>query len=149
VKPVKIGDIEGWLKEKNIKFEKAGQTIVIPFESTLVAIREFSWKEGLNIIEIIATVAVEVKPSLDLFRFLLERNAETPFGKFTFVEKGLDMKPTVFFTHSLLGAKLDKIEFEEALNTIISFADFYDEKIAELGQGKTFRDYSKEKTGGK
>ena len=137
-----IDKIFGWLEENNIKYTKHENAAIIPYESTIVEIRYVPWG-SLHLIEIIATVAIDVKPNMELFKFLLEKNAEIPFGKFTFVEKGLDAKPTIFFSHSLLAEKLEKEEFDTALNSILSYADEYDEKIAEMGSGKTFKEYSK------
>ncbi|RLF03368.1 MAG: hypothetical protein DRJ64_08395 [Thermoprotei archaeon] len=133
--------ILSWLEEMNVKYTRHENAAIIPYESTIVEVRYVPWGK-LHLVEIIATVAIEVTPNIELFKFLLEKNAEIPFGKFTYVEKGLDAKPTIFFSHSLLAEKLDKEEFDTALNSILSYADEYDEKIAKMGAGKTFREYS-------
>ncbi len=143
-----IDKILSWLDEKGIKYEKHENMAIIPYESTIVAVRYVPWLEKLHLVEIIATVALDVKPSLELFKFLLERNAEIPFGKFTYVENGVDAKPTVYFSHSLLAEKLDREEFETALSSIMGYADEYDEKVAELGGGKTAEAYFREKKEG-
>ena len=145
---MELEKVRSWLEEMNLKFEEGKDILVIPYESTLIAVREVQWREGRSIVEIVATVAVDVKESLELFKFLMAKNAEIPFGKFVYVENGVDALPTIYFAHSLLAEKLDKEEFEAALTTVMGFSDEYDEKVAELGGGKTYREYVRERAGG-
>ena len=52
--------VRSWLEEMNLKFDEGKDILVIPYESTLIAVREVQWREGLSIVEIVATVVVDV-----------------------------------------------------------------------------------------
>ncbi len=132
--------IKEWLEENGLSFDVVDGMYVIPYESTIVIVRRAKWSDH-DIVEITATVAIGVKDKPELLKFLLAKNAEIPLGKFSFVEEGLDGKPTVFYSHYMLEKYLEKEEFRASLAAVMAVADMFDEKIAELGEGSTSRDY--------
>ena len=134
-------NIKKWLEENGVRYEVFNNMLLIPYESTLVMIRTVEWNEK-KIVEVIASVAIDIKPNIGLFKFLLEKNAEIPFGKFSFVEEGIDKKPTVFYSHYLLEKFMQKEEFEASLAAVMAVADTFDEDVAKLGNGLTFREYA-------
>lgn len=133
-------DIKKWLEENGVRYEIFNNMFLIPYESTLVMIHTVEWNEK-KIVEVIASVAIDIKPNMELFKFLLEKNSEIPFGKFSFVEEGIDKKPTVFYSHYLLEKFMQKEEFEASLATVMAVAYTFDEDVAKLGGGLTFREY--------
>lgn len=88
----------------------------------------------------LAPVAVGVKFTPELFRFLLFRNTGFLFGGF-----GVEMwraGPVVVFTHSILASSMDEQELGASVVTVLGTANRYGEQIVERWGGRTMQQTS-------
>ncbi len=90
----------------------------------------------------VAPVAVGVKFTPELFRFLLFRNTGFLFGAF-----GVEMwraGPVVVFTHSILASSMDAQELGSSVVTVLDTANRYGDQIVERWGGRTMKQTSVE-----
>ena len=80
--------------------------------------------EWSSVVETYSWVVTEVDPSEDLYRFLLEQNADLLFGAF-----GLKDQNNVIFKHSIVGETIDPGELESSVQAVLTLADQYDDEI--------------------
>lgn len=100
--------------------------------STLVVIQPRLWG-NVTLVKLVAPVALEIKKiTPQLTRFIAEKNSEILFGKFS-----LDVEEkAVWCEHTLLGDFMDPDELLVAVESVVSLADEYDEKVAKMADGK-------------
>lgn len=88
----------------------------------------------------LAPVAVGVKFTPELFRFLLFRNTGFLFGGF-----GVEMwraGPVVVFTHSILASSMDEQELAASVVTVLDTANRYGGQIVDRWGGRTMQQTS-------
>jgi hypothetical protein len=97
------------------------------------------WREWSATVESYSLVVTGVTRSEELYRFLLEENAELLFGAF-----GLKDETTVIFKHSVIGDsdKLDAEELESSVRAVLTMADQYDDEIVQRFGGLRASDRS-------
>ena len=131
--------VEKFLREKKLNYQvKPNGTILVPQGSTVVAVLPTGWGEkDQTIVKLSAPVSMQItKITPELTRFLVEKNNELLFGKFS-----LDVKNNIiWYEHVLLGNYLDIEELFTALATIALTADKYDEEVSKMSGGKRYVD---------
>jgi len=129
--------VERFLRESGLSYEvKPDGSLLLRQGSTAVQVRALQWNKH-TIVRVLAPVALNLqKVTPDLTLFLLERNNELLFGKFS-----LDTaNRAVWYEHVLLGDFLDAEELIVAVTTIAITADRYDDEVAAHGRGQRVAD---------
>ena len=129
--------IETYFSQKQLGYEvKPNGEYWIRQGSTVVVIRPIPWNER-TLVQIGAPVALEVtKITPELTRFLLEKNSELVFGRFSLSKDG----KTIWYEHVLLGDFLDAEELFTGVVAVAITADQNDEQISEMAGGKRAAD---------
>lgn len=120
-----------------IKFEDGKFTISRGSTQIMIVVRPYTDNDA--VIECIANVVYDANITEDLMKFLLRKNAELHFGAF-----GLLFDDTIVFSYSLAGACLDESELINALNSVATIADYYDDVIVSTNCGKRATDLNVE-----
>jgi len=131
--------VERYLREKGLSYEvKPDGTLWVRQGSTVVVVHTTPWGKGdQSIVKLAAPVALKVsKISSKLTRFLIEKNSELLFGKFSLNPSD----QSVWYEHALLGDYLDLEELFVAVATIAITADKYDEEVCAMTGGKRLID---------
>jgi len=84
-----------------------------------------------SVVRIVSCLITDVEISGGLCRYLLELNAELPFGGFSLDEDG-----AICISHTLVGQTLDKDEIAASVTSICEVADRYDDVIRDNYGGK-------------
>jgi len=140
--PIDLGPlrakIEGYLREKKLVYEGLPDgRYALRQGSTKVFIVPLAWTGGQTLVKLFAPVALAITQiTPELTRFLVEKNAELLFGKFSLDAKG----KAIWYEHVLLGNSLDVEELFSAIVTIALTADQYDEQVQALSGGKRLAD---------
>jgi len=93
--------------------------------SARAVVRIDPWHERDAIVRVISWVVTGARTNdPTLLRFLLDCNHTALFGAF-----GLDPEGDVFFTHSMVGATLDREELVASVESVLEIADQYDDEI--------------------
>lgn len=103
----------------------------LKYGSTVLEISVDPYEEDNAVIEILAFCVQGVDPTYDLLRDLLRLNSEVPLGAFSMV--GRD----IFFSHSILGRRLQPEQFIASLDSVASISDLYDESLVAKYGGET------------
>jgi hypothetical protein len=88
-----------------------------------------------GLVVVYSIVVRQPRPSLELYRFLLEANSGMIMGAFS-IDPGGD----VVFSHHLLGMPMDKPELQMAIRGVGLMADKYDDEIVSRFGGLRARD---------
>jgi hypothetical protein len=129
--------VEMYLRQKGLVYEVTPQGVYrIRQGSTLILIQLAQMGEHA-VVKLLAPVALNITNiSLELTRFLIEKNNELLFGKFS-----LDAQnKSIWYQHVLLGDFLDVEELFLAVVIVASTADQYDEQISIMAGGKRLVD---------
>ncbi|MDY7039322.1 MAG: YbjN domain-containing protein [Chloroflexota bacterium] len=131
------GKVETYLSQKQLSYEvKPSGSLWIRQGSTIVTINPIQWGEQ-TLVKLAAPVALNVtKITPQLTRFLVEKNYQLLFGKFSLDTEG----NAVWYEHVLLGDFLDAEELFVAVAAVALTADEYDEQVAKMAQGKRVKD---------
>lgn len=105
---------------------------ILPLGSAAAVVEILPWNENETVITIRAYVATDVALSPDLMLFLLQQNAQIPFGAFSVDEAG-----DIRFEHALVGSTCDPLELTTAVKAVLEVADTYDDKITQTWGGAT------------
>lgn len=112
-------------------YEQVGDRYEVPYHATRIIVHPLDWTKGRTLLRIIAPLVVQVEPTPELYRRLVELNNTTIFGKY-YVRDG-----AVFLEHCLLGESVDKAGFRAALASVAHHADHLDDMLlAEFGGHK-------------
>ena len=133
------GKIESCLTRLQVNYsEKPDGAYWLKQGSTIVAVKAFE-KGKRAFVKLSAPVALEIsKITPELTRFLVEKNYELLFGKFSLDTKG----ETIWFEHVLLGDYLDAEELFIGVAAVAGTADEYDEQVSKMADGKRATDMS-------
>lgn len=129
--------IQTYLRQKNLSYEvKPNGSLWIRQGSTLLIVDALMWNER-TLVRLTAPVALNIsKITPELTRFLLEKNHQLLFGKFSLDPE----EKAVLYEHVLLGDDLDVEELFVAVATIALAADQNDEQVAKMAGGKRVAD---------
>ena len=86
-------------------------------------------------VAVLSPVVLDVEPSDELHRYLLEENGKLLFGAFSLSSDGI-----VVLRHSILGDSLDPEELAASVDVVLTTADEYDDVIVERFGGRTALD---------
>ena len=102
------------------------------YGSTFLVVIPCQWGDR-TLVKLIAPVASNItKITPELTRFLVEKNNELLFGKFS-----LDTpNNTVWYEHALLGDFLDEEELFVAVAAVLKTADDHDEEVSRMAGGR-------------
>lgn len=109
---------------------------ILPLGSAAAVVEILPWNENETVITIRAYVATDVALSPDLMLFLLQQNAQIPFGAFSVDEAG-----DIRFEHALVGSTCDPLELTTAVKAVLEVADTYDDKITQTWGGQRSIDH--------
>ena len=84
-----------------------------------------------SVVRVVSCLITDVEISGDLCRYLLELNADLPFGGFSLDEEG-----DICISHTIVGQTLDKEELAASVRNICEVADRYDDAIRDIYGGK-------------
>ena len=131
------GKVESYLRQKQLSYEvKPNGSLWIRQGSTVVVVSPSDWGER-TLVKLAAPVALNItKVSPELTRFLVEKNFELLFGKFSLDTNG----NAIWYEHVLLGDSLDAEALFVAVAAVALTADQYDEEVAKMAQGKRVAD---------
>lgn len=122
--------ISAFLIDMDLDPDRTGQGIFLfKHGSTVVMMSLFEQDDHLWV-RFVATMLAGVTPSMGLLTRLLQLNTEVLLGAFLLFEDG-----TLAFSHTLLGDKLDFVEFEYALSYVAQVGDDYDEELQGIAGG--------------
>jgi hypothetical protein len=129
--------VENYLRQKQLSYEvKPNGSLWIRQGSTVVVVSSSEWGER-TLVKLAAPVALNITSvTPELTRFLVEKNFELLFGKFSLDTNG----NAVWYEHVLLGDFLDAEELFVAVAAVALTADQHDEEIAKMAQGKRVAD---------
>lgn len=127
-----IKNVENILKEAYPDYLTFGEgqfTLTHGSTQIMIIIRPFTNEE--TCIEVLANVVSDGNITPELMKFLLRKNAELHFGGF-----GLLFDDTIIFQHSIAGTNVDKNELITSINAVSIIADYYDDELALMSNGK-------------
>jgi len=130
-------NVEDYLRQKKLSYEvKPNGSLWIRQGSTVVVVNPSEWGEQ-TLVKLSAPVALNItKITPELTRFLVEKNFELLFGKFSLDTNG----NAIWYEHVLLGDTLNAEELFVAVATVALTADKYDEQVAKMSRGKRVAD---------
>ncbi len=130
-------NVEDYLRQKKLSYEvKPNGSLWIRQGSTVVVVNPSEWGEQ-TLVKLAAPVALNItKITPELTRFLVEKNFELLFGKFSLDTNG----NAIWYEHVLLGDTLNAEELFVAVATVALTADKYDEQVAKMSRGKRVAD---------
>lgn len=103
----------------------------LKYGSTVLEISIDPYEDDNAVIEILAFCVQGAERTFELMSELLRLNAEVPLGAFSMV--GQD----IFFSHSILGRRLQPEQFIASLDSVASISDLYDEQLVAKYGGET------------
>lgn len=103
----------------------------LKYGSTVLEISIDPYEDDNAVIEILAFCVQGVEPTYDLLKELLRLNSEVPLGAFSMV--GGD----IFFSHAILGRRLQAEQLITSLDSVASISDLYDEQLVSKYGGET------------
>jgi hypothetical protein len=103
----------------------------LKYGSTVVEISIEPYEEDDAVVQVLAFCVQGVQVSVELFRELLTMNSQIPLGAFSVVNTD------VFFSHSVLGRRLQPEQLIASLNSVATISDEFDEHIVERYGGET------------
>lgn len=127
-----ISKIRTYLQQKQVSYEVDYEdgTITARRGSTAVIIKPLEWGDR-TVVKLFSGVVLSVdKITPKLTRFLVEKNSELLFGKFSLDTK--DGTNAVWYEHVLLGDSLGAEELSVAVGAIAAVAEEYSEQIWEM-----------------
>lgn len=129
--------IQKYLSQKNLSYEvQPSGELWVREGSTVVAIVPYDWNEQ-TLVSVMAPVALDVKKvTAELTRFLVEKNYDLLFGKFSLNPEN----NSIWYTHVLLGDYLDEEELFVAVAQVAIVADDYDEQVSKMARGRRWVD---------
>jgi Archaeal ATPase./Tetratricopeptide repeat. len=129
--------VESYLRQKQVGYEaRSDGTFWIRQGSTIVTVSANAWGER-TLVKLAAPVALDItKITPELTRFLLEKNSELLFGKFSLDTRGR----TIWYEHVLLGDFLDVEELFIAVAAVALTADEHDEQVSKMADGRRAAD---------
>jgi len=129
--------IQKYLSQKNLSYEvKPSGELWVREGSTVVLIVPYDWNEQ-TLVSVMAPVALDIKKvSAELTRFLVEKNNDLLFGKFSLNSE----QNSIWFIHVLLGDYLDEEELFVAVAQVAITADEYDEQVSKMARGRRWVD---------
>lgn len=129
--------VEDYLRQRQLSYEvKPNGSLWIRQGSTIVVVNPSEWGER-TLVKLAAPVALNItKITPELTRFLVEKNFELLFGKFSLDTNG----NAIWYEHVLLGDSLDAEELFVAVAAVALTADQHDEEVAKMAQGKRVAD---------
>lgn len=129
--------VEDYLRQRQLSYEvKPNGSLWIRQGSTIVVVNPSEWGER-TLVKLAAPVALNItKITPELTRFLVEKNFELLFGKFSLDTNG----NAIWYEHVLLGSSLDAEELFVAVAAVALTADQHDEEVAKMAQGKRVAD---------
>jgi hypothetical protein len=132
--------VEGFMKKVfKAHYEKTDDGRFLVYQgSTVVQTVIRPWHADDVVVESFAYVVQDSRLTEEILKFLLRENAIIHFGAF-----GLGFDGTIIFGHSIAGANLDENEFNASIKSVAKIADYYDNKIVEIGGGMTAREAMK------
>jgi hypothetical protein len=125
--------VECWLKQAGLFYEPTPEgDFWLRFGTVLVKIQVWDWNQN-RVVMLTAPVARRCRRlSPELGLYLLERNAELLFGRFSVHKQA----QAVAFEHALLGDHLDAVELHVALALVSRTAQEHERQIAQLAAGE-------------
>lgn len=103
----------------------------LKYGSTVLEISIDPYEDDNAVVEILAFCVQGAECTFELMGELLRLNAEVPLGAFSMV--GQD----IFFSHSILGRRLQPEQFIASLDSVASISDLYDEQLVAKYGGET------------
>ena len=103
----------------------------LKYGSTVLEISIDPYEDDNAVIEVLAFCVQGVEPTYELLLELLRLNSEVPLGAFSMVDRD------IFFSHSILGRRLQPEQFIASLDSVASISDLYDEKLVSKYGGET------------
>jgi hypothetical protein len=91
--------------------------------------------EGESVVKTWSLVVTDIKPTPDLYEYLLRLNAEQQFGAFA-----LDPDNDIVLSHTIIGDTLDPEELHSSVKAIARSADRYDDEIVQRFGGLRAKD---------
>ncbi|MDH5745621.1 MAG: YbjN domain-containing protein [Candidatus Bathyarchaeota archaeon] len=130
--------IETYMRQKGLPYTVEPTGIYrISHGTTFVRLGVFQTKAGVNILKLMAPVALEItKITPELTRFLAEKNGELLFGKFSLYTKNKN----IMYEHTLFGDTLSAETLYTSIVLIVGTADQFDEQVAKMAAGKRVKD---------
>ncbi|HRP02326.1 MAG TPA: YbjN domain-containing protein [Candidatus Kapabacteria bacterium] len=135
-----IDKVEEILKKEfpdHLSFSKGQYTLTKGSSQVMIVIRPFTDTE--TCIEVIANVVTDGTITPEIMKYLLRKNAELHFGAF-----GLLFDNTIVFQYSVAGTNIDTNELLTSINAVSIIADYYDDELAKMSNGKRAVDVSPE-----
>jgi hypothetical protein len=129
--------VESYLRQSKLGYEvKSDGRLWVRQGSTILVI-DAAQAGDHTVVRLGAPVALNItKISLELTRFLLEKNYLLLFGKFS-----LDTEENaIWYEHTLLGDALGAQELLVAMAMIALIADEFDEQVSEMAGGQRVTD---------
>lgn len=103
--------------------------------SAFVQVAVFPWGDDDAVVSARAYVVMGAELTLELAKYLLEKNNEMRFGAF-----GLDGEGDIFFHHAIVGSTCDKNELRTTVMAVMHTADKQDDEIVRRWGGKRASD---------
>ncbi len=127
-----ISKIRTYLREKQVSYEVDYEdgTITARRGSTAVIIKPMEWGDR-TVVKLFSGVVLSIDTvTPKLTRFLVEKNNQLLFGKFSLDTK--DGTNAVWYEHVLLGDSLDAEELSVVVGAIAAVAEEYGDQIWEM-----------------
>jgi hypothetical protein len=105
--------------------------------SAVVWVRPLESVDDTTFVRMWSFTNTDVRLDTGLSEFLATENGKLVFGRFELDER---TRPTVVFSHTLLGDFLNRAELEAAVRALAVAADLYDDQIKERFGGTLFRE---------
>jgi hypothetical protein len=112
-----------------------------PGDSAIVWIRPVAWEGDHTLVRVWSVTNVDVPVDGALAKFVLTANARWPVGGLRIDDRG-PLGPIVIFSHSLLGAYLNRVELQFAIAAVTAGAHVFGSQIKDRFGGTLFNDAS-------